>query len=290
MDDIRPNVVVQEPAETPAEEIPQKIFVRDPETGLVNGLNYVRRADGRIQWEKMIDPKHIVFNTLNDKIVEEITKTYGKPAKSLVYADLLAEGVEVNPKHILVLLQGFTELLALRGGSARPRIAHVLSYPPEAANVTCECTIDWVPNIEEPNGFTSYGTADANMSNTNGFGYLAAMAGNRALVRAVKHGLRIPILGFDEIAKKDSAIQESGSTSLNEAPVSTSLTPSGTLERAAAEAKIPFDGVKKGASANHRQKMEGDPETWTTWSDISPRDCWTLINIIKEKKAKAAKT
>lgn len=260
-----------------------RIFERDSTTGLVKDLVYPRRPDGRIQWEKLIPHEHIVFNTQNPKTCEEIEKAYGAQAKSLVYGDLVKSGVQVNPKHILVLLQGFYELFALRGGSASSRIAHVVSYPSEAAISVCECTINWYPNIEEPLGFSSYGTADATMENTGGWGYLSAMAGNRAFVRAVKQGLRIPILGFDEIAKKDSAIPESGNSS-SQLPVSTAMTPSGSLERHATEAKFSFNAVKTGAATKYKEKIEGNPELWNSWSDISPRDCWTLITIIKERE------
>jgi hypothetical protein len=259
------------------------VFERDQDTGLIKGLEYPRRPDGRIQWEKLIPHEHIVFNTQNPKVSEEIERIYGRQAKSLVYSEIVAEGLEVNPKHILVLLQGFYEVFAIRGGSAIPRIAHVVSYPPEAAISVCECTIEWHPNIEEPNGFSSYGTADATMENTGGWGYLSAMAGNRAFVRAVKQGLRIPILGFDEIAKKDTAIPESSNVS-SKLPVSNMMTPSGSLERHATEAKFTFSAVKTGASTKYKEKIEGNPELWTTWTDISPRDCWTLITIIKERE------
>lgn len=277
------NKIMSSNTETAEVTSQERIFKRDEDTGLVIGMHYPRRADGRIQWEKLIPPQHIVFNTQNPKMVEEIERTYGKQAKSLVYSELIAEGVEVNPKHILVLLQGFQELAAIRGGSYTPRIAHVLSYPPEAAISVCECTIDWIPNIEEPHGFSSYGTADATMENTGGWGYLSAMAGNRAFVRAVKQGLRIPILGFDEIAKKDMPIPESGSSTTH-VPVSAAMTPSAILERHATESKFSFDAIKKGALNKYKEKIEGNPDLWISWGDISPRDCWTLVSIIKEKE------
>lgn len=250
-------------------------FERLP-NGLVKGVTYHRRpSDGRILWDRMIDPKHIVFNS---KLDTKLTDIYGAPANKLSYADLIAEGKEVDPKHLLVLLQGFIEVIALRGGSATPRIAHVCSYPLEAAICSCECTIDWIANEEEPNGFRSYGTADATMENTGGWGYLSAMAGNRALVRAARQGLRIPIMSFDEIAKKDTPVPEAASTSA-QLPMHAS-----TLQRAAEAKKLTFDQVKQGALTTYRADMESDPTSWTKWEDVPPRDCLKLIKIIKAPK------
>lgn len=284
-----------------AADIAVPVFERDLETGLVKGKVYARRADGRVDWVKMIPPEHIVFNSKDERMAKAIEVAYGKPAKDLVYADVLAEGKEVDPRHILVLLMGWMELFALRGGNAQPRIAHVTSYPPEAANVTCECTIDWFPNQEEPNGFTSYGTADATMSNTGGWGYLAAMAGNRAFARAVKQGLRIPILAFDEIAKKDAsfAMQESGpTTAITSTPMA--VGPQASLEKAANGGNFTFDAVKKAALMRWTEdtkalekepatvrRIENDPTDWAAWADVPARDCTTLIHLIKSKQTAA---
>jgi hypothetical protein len=271
-------------------DIPTPIFQRDFDTGLVIGQAYPRRADGRIDWVQLIPKEQIVFNTNNPKIAADIEKAYGKPAKELNYGELVAAGVQVNPKHLLVLLQGFVEVASLRGYSATGRIAHALSYPPEAAISICECNIDWHPNVEEPNGFSSYGTADATMENTGGWGYLSAMAGNRAFVRAVRQGLRIPIMSFDEIAKKDMQLPESSQQTPVAAFTASGSSPTGALERCAAEMKCGFETLKKGASTKYRQKIETNPELWNSWADVPPRDCWTLINILKtsaEEKGKA---
>lgn len=277
-------------------------FKRNALTGLVEGITYLRRSDGRIDWSKMIRPEHIVFNSKLDapQYGKSLKEIYGASSKDLNYGDLIAAGTEVDPKHVLVLLMGFIELAALRGYlSAHPRIAHVCSYPAEAAICSCECTIDWVSNEEEPDGFTSYGTADATMDNTGGWGYLSAMAGNRAFVRAVRQGLRIPILGFDEIAKKDTTIPESA------APQSSSFdsTPIGLLKKAAADNKtdtgqsnpLDFDKVRLAAiyhwdqlqlDAKHKPKMRDNPNLWTKWDDITSADCLTLIKAIKDKAKK----
>lgn len=270
----------------PAQEIvdsTQKVFERGDD-GYVKGVTYPRRADGRIEWHKMIDPQYIVFNS-NPKLQETLVKAYGKPANELNYGELIAAGVEVDPKHVLVLLMGMIELADLRGYvEARPRVIHS-----DMQICACECTIEWIPNNEEPDGKISYGTADATMDNTGGWGYLTAMAGNRAFVRAVRLGLRIPILGFDEIAKKDTAIPEQ----TNSSPISGGgRLHTDTLRQAAdkhvddkgAPAQLSFEQVKAAASGKYKEKMESDPATWNRWEDIPPKDSLTLIKLIKTKK------
>ena len=97
-------------------------FNRDPATGLVDGVTYIRQPSGRISWKEMIDPAYIVFNR---KLDEELTKIYGAASDKLVYADVIKEK-SVEDKHILILLQGFVELAELRGYISAPvSIVHV---------------------------------------------------------------------------------------------------------------------------------------------------------------------
>ncbi len=280
--------------------IPAPIFERDDQ-GMVKGRVYPRRPDGRIDWFKLIPTEHIKFNDRDPKIADAIQKEYGKAADQLVYADVIKDR-EVDPRHILVLLWGWIELLHLRGGSAHPRVVHVTPYPKEAANVTCETMIDWEPNAEDRCGFSSYGVADATFENTGGFGYLAQMASNRSLARAVRMGLRVPVYGFDEIARASTpTIQEAGAGG-----VPTQSGPLGTLQRAAQEAGFSFDEIKKAAADRWlednviiaaattkgttplpKRRIESDPALWSGWADLKgqPRDCVTLITLIKTATA-----
>lgn len=270
------------------------VWKRDEKTGYANNLPNPapRRSDGRIDWSRLIDPKHIVFNRKADKN-GLFTKLYGAPPDELVYADLIAEGKEVDDRHVLVLLQGFIELADLRGYLSAPvEIVHVTP----GQSVSAQCHITWLPNEEEPHGKTSSGEADADMENTGGFGFLTAIAGNRAFVRAVRRGLRIPILGFDEVAKKDDIMLPVESVVSN-VSVMSPVSPTGNLQRVAEENKLTFDMVKTAAAAHwdklqkdpeYKPKIENDPKMWLDWSTVPARDCLTLINLIK-KRARDAK-
>lgn len=272
---------------------------RDPKTGLYPHIEYKRKPDGKIDWRAMINPAHIVFNTTKPNLCAEIEKAYGGPATSLVYAEVVAKQ-PVQDKHILVLLAGFKELAELRGYIRS--VPTILNGDQSAAY--CAWEIDWIENSEEPEGKTSGGTADATMENTNGWGYLGAMAGNRAFVRAVKNGLGINLLGFDEIAKKDTALPEAApsSSAVVTATVSGVGQPVPTLIRVCGEHKISFEAVKKSATKKHLEQdkwskdvngspvppFKSDPTLWSAFEDIHPIDCMTLITAIKEHAKKVA--
>ncbi len=250
------------------------------EDGLVVGLTYPRDSLGRILWKQMINPVHIVFNKRLD---EQLTVKYGAPAEKLVYAEVIKTR-PVDDSEVLCLLAGLIELADLRGYySAESRIAHVSP----GQNVTVEATISWQPNCEEPDGKTSTGEADATYENTKGFPYLAAVAGNRAFVRAVRRGLRIPIYGDDEIATKDVPPVEGGKTETTTLP-----TPQNALQKEAEGLGLSFEKVKEGAVGRHRAKIEAtsEPEKWTKFDDVPPRDCISLIGLLRQKGSKAKKT
>jgi hypothetical protein len=38
------------------------------------------------------------------------------------------------------------------------------------------------------------------------------------------------------------------------------------------------------AAANYKAELEGNPELWAKWSDISPTDCYVLLGKIKAAK------
>ena len=244
--------------------------------GLIEGLEYIRKENGSIDWRAMINPKYIVFNPRFDT---ELLEKFGAKADKLVYADVIKEKA-VEDKYILILLHGFFEVADLRG-YRDTRLD--IPYASAGQNVTAICHITWIPNENEDWEKTSFGSADATMENTGGFGYLAAIAGNRAFVRAVKNGLGIFVLGADEIMKKDTPLQESAGGS---SPSINPLGPQGTLQSTAERLKISFDQVKKGA-IKYKDKMSStaeEIEAWNGFGDVAAKDCMSLIGLLSSKK------
>lgn len=272
----------------PAEQAPSlqpvvPLFRRKPD-GLLEGVVY-HVINGKISWRHMINPAHVVFN---GKLDEEIEARYGAKANKLVYAEVINTHV-VDDRHILIKLDGFIELAELRGYSAAPvTISHVT---PDGQHVSAQCHITWLPNVEETHAKTSSGEADATFANTGGFGYLTAMAGNRAFVRAVKRGLGISILGFDEIAKKDTPLAEPSPGTSSTSGVNP-LSPQGTLQSTADSLKLPFEVVKKGA-LKYAAKMKSTTDEiagWTGFADVPPPDCMSLIGLLRKKPETAPAT
>lgn len=255
----------------------QTTFKRNA-NGLIEGLKYEKFEDGRINWRAMIPPQHIIFNSRFDKD-DELKQKFGASAANLSYAEVSKTQV-VDDKYILILLMGFIELAEIRGYISAP--VNIVSVT-AGQNVTAQCHITWLPNEEEQFGKTSSGEADATFENTGGFGYLAAIAGNRAFVRAVKRGLRIATFGFDEIAKKDTPMVESGGSVQS---TINPLSPQGILKKTSDDLKVTFDQVKKGAITKYREKIKDDPEKWEKFDDISPGDCMTVISLLREKDKK----
>ena len=262
-------------APDPTSTVP--LFRRNAD-GMLAGVHY-HVINGKIGWRHSINPAHVVFN---GKLDEEIEAKYGAKANKLVYADVIKTHI-VEDRHILIKLDGFIELAELRGYTAAPV---TVQATPDGRHVSAVCHITWLPNVEEPFAKTSSGEADATFDNTGGFGYLTAMAGNRAFVRAVKRGLGISILGWYEIAKKDTPLSEpTGDTSVGPSTTVNPLSPQGILQSTAESLKLSFDTVKKGA-VKYQAKMKSTPEevaAWASYADVPPPDCMSLIGLLRRK-------
>lgn len=253
-------------------EIP-KISKRN-EFGLREGHEYKFREDGSVAWEKMLLPQHLVINkAYENQIVEKL----GKPL-----SEVTVDEVEDNQK--LTLLAGSRYLLDLRGYSKLK-----YSQPVYGSNgsVSVECEITFIPNYEtEMRELVFSGIGEATMNNTGPIGknklnewayYLAATAENRAFVRCLRNGLRIPILSKEE-AQFETVSQQ--------APIQTSgLDPHSILQGimdAKKPNKITFTILQKTVSNNYKDKVKSNPDEWTCLKDIPPNDVFTLIGLLKK--------
>lgn len=257
---------------------PTPTFERDTD-GLVKGIVYKRKADGRIDWRAMINPAHIVRNDSAIKRDEaKLIQRYGKPVNEVKTEDL-------DDRYLLILLAGIKELAHLRGyTSVRPRVAY-------ASDLRCvvETQIDFIPNFETLGQPASFGDVGSAIPASVGIGfdlYLEAIAANRAFVRAVRNFLGIHIVGRDEVPfTSNVTLDESGGNSSSESNGSepSPLSPQGTLKKAADASKLSFANVRDTVIAKYRAKMESDPEKWTRWQDVKASDCLTIIDILRSK-------
>lgn len=257
--------------------------------GLLRGVPHVFRDDGTVNWRAMLKPEHLMFN--KDRAVE-IAKKYsidpGLVSKTRIQ-DIGMENIEDS--HVLILLPGIRYLARLRGfQSVNARIAAA-----STDHVAVETTITWAPNFETDFISQQYtDCADAHIYNTFEFArnHLAAIAANRAFVRAVRNYLGVNIVGREEIgpdhlrpANEDAPSAEKTAT--------TSM--SGLLEEAIAS--LPKDRVKNfedfrdqfvkkyvlGAEGKG-MTFESSPETWKSPADIKGSDIPKVLGILKKKK------
>jgi hypothetical protein len=255
----------------PAGNIPPKVISRN-QYGLLNGVDYIFKEDGTVDWKKMIPKKYFVINRQRE---ENIQKALGKPIEEVSIE-------EVDEKDLLVLLGGFRHLADLRGFNkveySRPTIG-------PNGEVSVACSITWEGNYEthdKPVTFTGLG--DATTNNTAPIGgvyYLTAIAENRSYIRAVRNYLRLEnILGRDEIQSAKTIapkLEESDSNSvLGTKPIDTLLSKCKKLG-------ITWLALTEMAE-KCKSELSSDYTQWKTYKDIPGRDIYILIGKITEKK------
>jgi len=254
-------------------------FERDSD-GLLKGVVYKRKPDGRIDWRAMINPVHIVRNDQAIKRDEaKLIQRYGKPVAEIETKDL-------DDRYLLILLAGIKELAHLRGYTpVRPRVAFASEF-----RCVVETQIDWIANFETLGQPASFGDVGSAIPASVGMGfdlYLEPIAANRAFVRAVRNFLGIHIVGRDEVPFSATVVPDEGGSNTattESAALAPSVTsPQGTLKKAADEAKITFEVVRRTVIEKYRDKMKSDPEKWEKWQDVKPADCLTLVDIIRSK-------
>jgi hypothetical protein len=248
---------------------------RDPETGLVNGVEYIFKDEAKTQidWRRMVKPEYLAINT---QFKDKIESQYGKSIADLPVTEL-------EDKYLIILLAGLKELANLRGYSS----VFVDTKGSTPDNCIVSTHITWIPNIETNGQVITYGdVAGANKWNTSPIGktklgewafYLETIAANRSFCRAVRSFLGIHVVAREEIGSSFSAESESST------PPESS--PQGTLKKKCDSKKLDFTKLKSAAKKSHeKEKFSSDPETWEDWDKIPARDCWTLLGRIDEKE------
>ena len=166
------------------------------EHGLRNGVNYIFKDNGYVDWRAMIDRKHLFPN-------EKWFVDNKKPVPET------AEGL--SDEQCIISLAGFKELLSLRGYIEQR--FDVVSSVDHA--VTVKCHINFTPNYETNMLACSreeVATADIFNVNESFKPYMHTIAANRALCRTVRNFLNINIVSKEEIGD-NSAIETSSSAS-----------------------------------------------------------------------------
>lgn len=235
-------------------------FKRNPETGLLNGIQYVFEEDGTVNWKAMIKKEFLV------------------PNKDRLPAGTDTSDIDVSTledSQLLILLGGVKNIALLRGFT---RVDYDVINAREEY-VAVKCTINWIGNFETENIPVEFSAlADAHYQNTSGFGnkFLMAIAENRAFVRAVRNFLRINITGQDEIdpssKNKNDSHTEDESQPTN---------PAALLNKTMAAARLTLDAIK----AKLIEEGVEEAKEWGAIDDIPRKRIFELIERIKRKTA-----
>ena len=254
-------------------ESPKQKWRRDKD-GLIEGIEYIKYENGKINWLAMI-PKE--FFVINKQATNE------------------TDVAKVDDKHKLILLAGFKYLASLRGYIDEDTTVTSAS----ATYVGTKTSIRWMANFETNNAYvTRSGIADAhpgNVSNKraqNGFfapNFLMTISENRSFVRAVKNFLEISVLGQDELGMNSDENASPNSVAANEESEATSI-----LQSILDTNNISFEQFKNSVKRNHdegRLKNLASSEEWKSVNDIPTDRIFELTKVTKDRveERKAAK-
>jgi|TARA_A200000159_G_scaffold155594_1_gene169546 hypothetical protein len=237
------------------------LYSRD-ENGLLNNVQYVFNEDGSVNWRSMIKDEHLFPN-----------KSWFDLRKKDVPRSI--EGLKDH--QLLIKLSGIKEIARLRGFDS-------VSFQTEKCemnHVAVRCTMCFIPNYETQDRVIYEDMANATLNNTSSFAqkFLETIACNRAFVRCVRNFLNIHIVGDDEIDKSDNSKIEVHSND---------LTPNGFLKKELSEnhsvhSYQEFLPILRDMHKSKKITISTDViKTWSSFEDISAKDCRILLAAIKK--------
>jgi len=241
-----------------------KTFKRNS-LGLLDGVNYIYNEDGSINWRQMV-PKECLFP---NKGWFEIRKM-----------PVPTEIDDLTDDQILIKLSGIKTLAKIRGYNS------VKFHVERSENDYCvvRCSIDWIKNVEDPEGLHYEEVANATTNNTSGFGqkFIETIANNRSFVRCVRNSLNIFIVGSDEIdSSRDKAVapQEEQEVALP--------SPQSALKKALKEIGVDsresFVAYLDQLTQNNICNFP-DYKNWKSSSDVPVKESRIIIALTKENK------
>lgn len=173
---------------------------RRNDLGLFDHLDYPSSADGFIDWRKMI-PKEFLF--VNEAWFKERSK------------DIPEKIEDCDDSQILIKLAGIKWLAKIRGFTKVDFDYQAL----DGHGCIATCTINWIPNFENPEGTQYTEVASCRDGNAEVFAksYSESIAANRAFVRCVRNFLGVNIVGEEEVSSAEVSKEAEVSTSITSA-------------------------------------------------------------------------
>lgn len=261
-------------------------FERD-DKGLVRGLTYYFTLDGRVDYRRMVNTKHLY---IAKEYEARVVKEQGKP---LAEVDITL----VRDDWLRIKIGGINQLANIRGYRS-------LEYPHlivTEGKASCSCSIEFIGNYETdgiPIVCSSIASACRLSMDMNMMGYLETFAENRAFSRCVKRALQINIVSDIEIggdARKAANGEDRPVDDDTIADASTSQSggtgnkPYHLLAEKCGQHNPPvtFDKVREGA-IKYKKELKSVPDEWTGFESIPPLDAYLIMTKMDEKAAALA--
>lgn len=220
--------------------------------GLCEGVKYVFKDDGLVDWRAMVNKEHIYPN-------EKYFTDKKKPVPTSI------EGLE--DRECLIALAGLKELLSLRGYSN----VDFQVLGDRDGTVTTKCTIVFTPNFETdglPVSRSDIATAGAFNVSPQYSAYSHTISANRSMARAIRSFLNIHVVSSEEV----------GDDSSNSSPSKKEegITPFSFLMNSINEKGLSIEDVKKICSENG---LNSDWESYDAIKDNGAlaRKIWSKI-------------
>ena len=241
-----------------------KKFARD-ENGLLKNVDYIFREDGYVDWRAMVGSEFLGVKNGDE---EKVQKKYKKDISDL---DLS----EVEDRFLFVFLGGIKRLAQIRGvKSVYQNVNHVSN-----SKAVVTCTIEFIGNYEtngEPLIYSDTASASFESVHRDFTPFLESIAANRAFVRCVRNALGINIVGKDELSTNHTAAEDNATIEPD------GFGPQDMLRNKAKSKGLTFSSIKSAVIKKYVSDMDGDPNTWEDFGDISPRDCFTISTKIDD--------
>lgn len=219
-------------------------------------------------WRKQIPEEYVVLNKF-------ALAAAGVDVDSLSAEELEKLKAEVDDSKKLILLQGLKEVARLRGYS---EIRSDILPSPDPAHAVAAVTIRFNPSEEHPYGLVVTQTASADFKFlSEGFGqHREAIAENRALSRAIRLALNIPILSSEEIDDDKTGKKEKSQTP-------SSGKPPGPVEMLKSKAESKGMTIEQIAQMIEERWPAKKPRSITSFSQVKPAWAFELCGEVDKQ-------
>lgn len=229
--------------------------------GFLNSINYSFDSFGFVDWKSLI-PQEYLFPNLEK--IKSLRIDYDGDINS------------IDDSLKLVKLAGIKHLARIRGYSSVEFDVKFIEN-----NVISKCSINWIPNRENPHNIIYQEYASCNPKNSDEFSlkFAETIACNRSFVRCVRNFLNVHIVGEEEILSKIEHINKNQTKDENSV---LSVTPQSIFLKICKQKGMSFQEILDFSQTNEPslKDIEFDSESSLS-KNIDPKTAKKLLKKIK---------